>query len=153
MLKKLSPQYILGFVDGEGSFHIAIYQDAKMKTGLKIIPEFHVSQRYTSIKVLKELNNFFRCGYIKANHSANPKDTTYVYVVRDRQDLLKIIIPFFEKNILRSAKAKDFTIFAKIVRQMELGRHRSISGVKKILNLAYQMNNQGRYRRKKHKLS
>ena len=55
----LKPHYVTGFVDGEGSFHIALYKDTKMKTGLKVIPEFHVSQRVSSRNVLDELVKFF----------------------------------------------------------------------------------------------
>ena len=43
---KLDPWYIVGFVEGEGTFHIAFYIDPRMKTKLKVIPEFHVNQSY-----------------------------------------------------------------------------------------------------------
>lgn len=151
-METLHPQYIAGFVDGEGSFHIAIYKDGQMKTGLKIIPEFHVSQRVSSKDVLEGLIGFFGCGYLKENHSANKKDKTFVYVVRNRQDLLKTIIPFFNKYSLKTEKQKDFILFAKVVEMMQAGEHRNPAGIKKILQLAYQMNQGGRYRRKKHLL-
>ena len=61
----LNPNYILGFVDGEGTFHIAIYKDSQMKYGIKIIPEFHVSQRQNNKKVLEGLEGYFSCGYIR----------------------------------------------------------------------------------------
>ncbi len=146
------PQYIIGFVDGEGSFHIAIYKDKNMKTGIKIIPEFHVSQRISSKKVLDGLKKYFQCGYIKANHAKNYHDTTYVYVVRNRDDLLNIIIPFFEKYSFKTEKQKDFILFAKIVKQMKNKTHLSLMGVKKIIFLAYQMNQKGKYRKKKYKI-
>ncbi len=144
---RLSPWYVSGFVDGEGSFHIAIYKDAKMKTGWKIIPEFHVSQRVSSRSILDELIPFFQCGYVKANHRTNPKDVTYVYVVRDRNDLTEKIIPFFERYPLKTEKANDFRLFARIVRMMINNNHRTDPGVKQIITLAYQMNGSGRYRR------
>jgi len=146
---RLEPWYISGFVDGEGSFHIALYQDAKMKTGWKVIPEFHVSQRLTSRYVLDKLVKFFHCGYVKANHAANPKDVTYVYVVRDREDLRTKIIPFFTRYHLQTEKAKDFLLFAKIVELMRQGKHRTSDGIRRIISLAYTMNGSGRYRRKK----
>lgn len=150
MSSKLSPQYILGFVDGEGSFHVAIYKDSRMKSGIKFIPEFHVSQQSTSRSVLDGLKEYFDCGYVKANHAANNRDNTYVYVVRDRDSLLKKIIPFFKKNPLKTKKNDDFHLFADIVNKMELGQHRNLSGAKKLLNLAYQMNQGGKYRRQRH---
>ena len=148
----LHPQYIVGFVDGEGSFHIAIYKDKNMKTGIKIIPEFHVSQRISSKKVLDELQKYFQCGYVKANHAKNHHDATYVYVVRNRDDLLNIIIPFFEKYSFKTEKQKDFILFAKIVKQMKNKMHLNSIGAKKIIFLAYQMNQKGKYRQKKYKI-
>ncbi len=148
---RLKPWYVSGFVDGEGSFHIAVYQDSRMKTSWKIIPEFHVSQRVSSRGVLDKLVDFFQCGYVKANHATNPKDVTYVYVARDRQDLLTKILPFFRKYRLQTEKWKDFDRFAKIVRMMTKGHHRKKSGVKRIVALAYQMNGGGRYRKRPQK--
>jgi hypothetical protein len=144
----ITPWYVTGFVDGEGSFHIAIYKDPRMKTGWKVIPEFHVSQRNTSRKVLEELVKFFRCGYIKLNHRTNPNDVTHVYVVRNRDDLLKRIIPFFWRYELRTEKAKDFDLFATVVALMDEGQHRTTNGMKRIVNLAYKMNGGGRYRQR-----
>ena len=82
---KLHPQYIVGFVDGEGSFHVAIYKDDRMKAGIKVIPEFHVSQQVSSRTVLDALCEYFACGYVKENHAKNNRDKTYVYVVRNRK--------------------------------------------------------------------
>lgn len=143
----LNPHYITGFVDGEGSFHVAIYRDSQMKFGIKIIPEFHVSQRENCQKILKDLVQYFKCGYLKKNHATKPNDKNVVYVVRNREDLLKKIIPFFEKYLLQTQKRGDFALFAKIVRLMESGRHSHKSGIQKILSYAYLMNQKGKYRR------
>ncbi len=148
-LHRLRPWYISGFVDGEGSFHVALYKDPRMKTGWKVIPEFHVSQRVSSRRVLDKLVDYFQCGYVKPNHKTNPSDLTYVYVVRDRKDLLKNIIPFFQRYCLQTEKAKDFHLFARVVWLMHEGKHRNAEGLQMIFKIAYQMNGGGRYRRKK----
>lgn len=145
---QLEPWYVSGFVDGEGSFHIALYQDATVKTGWRVIPEFHVSQRVSSKHVLQKLVKFFRCGYVKANHRTNPKDVTHVYVVRNRDDLLTNIIPFFEQYSLKTEKADDFKAFARIVRMVAKGAHCTNEGVKTIRRMAYTMNGSGRYRKR-----
>ena len=144
--QRLQPWYVCGLVDGEGSFHIALYKDAQMRVGTKAIPEFHVSQRVSSRRVLDELVRFFRCGYVKVNHRTNPKDVTYVYVVRDRTDLLTKIVPFFEKYQLQTEKRNDAGIFATVVRLMSQRRHRNARGMRQIITLAYKMNGAGRYR-------
>ncbi|MBI2410564.1 MAG: LAGLIDADG family homing endonuclease [Candidatus Kerfeldbacteria bacterium] len=141
------PWYIVGLVDGEGSFHIALYKDERMKTQLKVIPEFHVSQNSPSKIVLEELQQFFQCGYIKVNHRGSKTDHTYVYVVRNRDDLLKRIIPFFQQYSLRTMKAKDFQFFAKVVHMMNEGKHQTGVGAKGIITTAYQMNDSGKRRK------
>ena len=37
--------YISGFVDGEGTFHIAIQKTNNVRVGYQLIPEFRISQR------------------------------------------------------------------------------------------------------------
>ena len=146
--QRLEPWYVAGFVDGEGSFHVALYEDPRMKTGWKSIPEFHVSQRQSSRVVLDDLVQFFRCGYVKANHARNPKDVTFVYVVRNRDDLLTNIIPFFTQYPLVTEKSGDFGYFAKVVQMMADDVHLTKAGMRRIIAVAYRMNGAGRYRRR-----
>lgn len=148
-LKKLNPWYIVGFVEGEGTFHIALYKDSRMCTRIKVIPEFHINQSHLRLVTLEKIRDFFDCGYIKDNHKAKSNDVTKVYVVRDRKDLKKKLVPFFEKYPLLSNKQKDFELFKEVVSLVDQGEHRKITGIKKILRLAYQMNSQGRYRQVK----
>ncbi len=127
---------------------MAIYKDPRMKTGWKAIPEFHVSQRASSRAVLDALVTHFDCGYVKENHRTNPRDVTLVYVVRDRDDLLGKIIPFFRRYALATEKAKDFRLFAEVVERMDKGEHRTPDGMRRIVDRAYAMNGAGRYRQR-----
>jgi len=144
----LNPWYITGFVEGEGTFHVAIYKDLKMKQRLKIIPEFHVNQSYLRAITLKAIKRYFGCGYIKANHKINKNDTTLVYVVRSIKDLKEKVIPFFEKYPLLSAKKESFEIFVKVVDLVCCGEHLTQRGVRRIIDLAYRMNIGGKYRQR-----
>ncbi len=134
--------YVTGLVDSEGSFHVAFQMRPDLPLGVSIIPEFHVSQNEESMIVLELTKKLLGCGYIKPNHR-NSKDRTFVYVVRDRIDLMTKVIPFFEINTLQTSKKNDFALFAQIVRFMQLGVHRNSQGVKEIIRLAYQMNGGG----------
>ena len=147
----LNPWYIVGFVEGEGSFHIAFYKDPAMKQKIKVIPEFHVNQSYLRVNTLEEIRKYFDCGYIKANHAKRVNDDTYVYVVRKREDLKNKIIPFFQKYQLLSAKRKSFELFAQVLEMIVGGKHRTRSGIRRIINLAYKMNAKGKYRMKSEK--
>ena len=44
--------YIAGFVDGEGSFHVAICRNAGTRAGWQLVPEFRVSQNCERREVL-----------------------------------------------------------------------------------------------------
>ena len=70
--------YIAGFVDGEGSFHVAIQKNPTVKLKWQIVPEFHVSQHESSKHVLDLMCDVFNCGYVKPNHRLNPNDETSV---------------------------------------------------------------------------
>ena len=141
-------QYCAGFVDGEGSFHVAVQRSRFTRLGLQVIPEFHVSQNRERAEVLELIQRVLGCGYIKANHPGNQRDQTVVLVVRNRQDLVERVVPFFERFPLRSSKQREFQAFATIVRSMERGEHLTKKGITQILQRAFAMNS-GRYRKRR----
>jgi hypothetical protein len=138
--------YIAGFVDGEGSFHVAICRNSGTRFGWQLVPEFHVSQNAERREVLDLIADRFGCGRIRENHRASA-DTTLVFVVRNREDLLTRVIPFFEAQPLLSSKQRDFVAFAGIVRAMDEGRHLQVEGFEALVEAALSMNGHGRYRR------
>jgi len=101
--------YIAGFVDGEGSFHVAFQKNPSVKLGWQAVPEFQISQNWYAEQVLQLIQEKLDCGYIKPNHIKNERDRTLVFVVRNRNDLLQKIIPFFDKYPLYTEKKNDFT--------------------------------------------
>jgi hypothetical protein len=73
---------------------------------------------------------------------------TSKYEVRDLKELLEKIIPFFKKNKLRTQKSQDFVFFCEICDLLKKKKHLEISGVLKLIDLAYSMNGSGQNRRK-----
>jgi hypothetical protein len=144
---KIQLWYVVGFVDGEGTFHVAITQSKENRFGIRIIPEFHVNQNNPSKDTLEDIQTLFDCGYIQQNHSKSKRDQTWVYVVRKRDDLHKKIIPFFEKYPLRTQKKNDYELFKKVIEMMSQNQHYTLKGLKKIIDIAYQMNGEGKYRK------
>ena len=138
--------YIAGFVDGEGTFHVAVQRNPSTRTGWQLVPEFHVSQNAERRQVLDLIQRRLGCGRIQENHRGS-KDTTLVFVVRNRQDLLDRVLPFFERQPLVSSKQFELDTFAFIVRSMAEGRHKSESGFDSLRAIALRMNGDGRYRR------
>ena len=65
----LNAQWIVGFVDGEGCFHIGINKNQKMTLGVQVLPEFTVVQHQRDEQILYALKDFFGCGVVRKNHA------------------------------------------------------------------------------------
>ena len=131
----LNAQWIVGFVDGEGCFHIGINQNQEMRLGVQVLPEFTVVQHEIDEQVLYALKAYFGCGVVRKNHG-----TRLSYRVRGHKNLLDKIIPFFEKHQLKTRKRVDFTKFRKVVLMMETKEHLNPDGVEKIREIQKTMN-------------
>ena len=138
--------YIAGYVDGEGSFHVAVQRNPSTSNRWQLVPEFHVSQNPERRQVLDLIVARLGCGRIRENH-VRAEDRCLVLVVRNRVDLLTRVIPFFERQPLLSSKQQDFVTFSLIVRAMSRGEHLSSGGFARLREQALLMNGGGRYRR------
>ena len=136
--------YILGLVDGEGSFTVYVRNpDAKNKRKRRVLvePRFYVKLIEKDKKVLYELQKFFSCGnvYFQKDVRKNHQNC-YRYEVANRKDLREKIIPFFKMNSLRfPSKQKDCKIFCRLVDLIERGNHKTVLGLRKIYTLKQQM--------------
>jgi hypothetical protein len=140
--KRNISEYISGYADGEGCFSVSFSKRKKFIVGWETKPSFSVSQNYDRAEVLYLIQNKFKCGFMRRDFS----DQTLKYEVRKIDDLIKKVLPHFERYPLLSAKNKDFLIFKKICFMMKMNEHKKLSGLKKIINLAFQMNSSGRRR-------
>ena len=133
--------WIAGFVDGEGCFSIGIFRNPTTASGWQVFPEFVVTQGARSCEALRVLQEFFACGRVYRNRRYdNRSEDVYRYCVRALEDLRRIIIPFFQRNELRTAKAEEFKRFVQVVQLMEERRHLSSEGLEQIRAIASQMN-------------
>ena len=131
----LNAQWIVGFVDGEGCFHIGINQNDTMKLGIQVLPEFTVVQHEIDEQVLYAFKAYFQCGVVRKNHG-----TRLSYRVRGQENLLQRIIPFFEKHQLKTRKRVDFQKFRKVILMMEQKEHLNEDGLEKIRQIKATMN-------------
>ena len=139
--------WVVGFVDGEGCFSIGFIKQPNRKkrrgykTGYQVSHEFVVTQGAKSFKSLCELAEFFKVGHVVINNRHdNHKEHLYRYVVKRRKDLLNLIIPFFRRYKMRSAKQIDFEKFAQCVELMQQEIHLTRDGLIKIATIAQTMN-------------
>ncbi len=132
---KLEAQWITGFVDGEGCFHVGINKSSDMTIGFQVLPEFTVVQHQRDVQVLHALKAYFNCGVVRTNHGDR-----MAYRVRGLEHLLEIIVPFFEKYELKTKKRIDFIKFRHILLKMKDGKHLTLEGLEEIRSIKEQMN-------------
>jgi hypothetical protein len=139
--------YLSGFADGEGSFSVGLTRRPDLENGFQLVPEFRVSQNGERANVLELFRATLECGSIRINDRGRSSDRTLVFVVRRRSHLIERVIPFFIRNPLLSSKGETFDLFATIVHEMERGIHLTPPGFERLVRIAFQMNEGGRYRR------
>jgi len=135
--RPLAAEWVVGFVDGEGCFSIPIFKNKSCRSGWQVQPEFAVVQGERSVSVLHALEDFFGCGVVSVNRRRdNHRQDMWRYSVRRLEDLQKRIIPFFEANPLRTAKACDFAGFATVIAMMANGDHLRMEDLRLISEIA-----------------
>ena len=143
--------WIVGFVDGEGCFSIGFVKQGDRKekertrrgykTGYQVTHEFAVTQGESSLKSLTALQEFFGVGALYKNRRYdNHKENLYRYVVRKREELLSVIIPFFERYPLRTVKQNNFVLFSQCLRDIAEKKHLTAGGVIRIAKRSQRMN-------------
>ena len=140
----LHPDWVCGFVDGEGCFSVSIHRNPYVRRtrGWQINAVFQVSQHRDSWELLERLVWFFGCGKVR---SKGRDSRVAVYAVDRLNDLESVILPFFETHELL-VKRQDFEAFAAIVRSLRRKEHLEPAGFERIVRLAFGMNANGKQR-------
>ncbi len=141
--KRNIPDYITGYVDGEGCFTVTFNVKPKTLLGWEIRPSFSVSQNEDRRQVLDLIKMYFGCGYIRRDYS----DKTLKFEIRHHGDVMAKVIPHFTQFPLLSAKQKDFELFKTICTMIDRKDHLRKEGFTTILRLAYRMNGSGKRKR------
>lgn len=136
--ERLDAQWIAGFTDGEGCFHISINKIQQMSLGWQVLPEFRIVQHEKDEELLLRIKEYFGFGSVQKNRT-DFHGTRKEFRVRGLDNLNKLI-EFFEKNKLMTTKRKDFEIFSKVIRLMNNNEHLTKKGLDKIAELISEMN-------------
>ncbi len=133
--------WIVGFVDGEGTFSISIFKNHTTKSGWQVFPEFVITQGERSVSALKLVKEYFEIGnlFINRRHD-NHRENLYRYCVRSVKELDSTIIPFFDKYSLKSDKLSDYKKFKKCILLIKQKKHLTNSGLRTIRQIAKTMN-------------
>jgi hypothetical protein len=139
--ERLYAEWIVGFVDGEGCFHVAINRIKKMRLGWQVLPEFRVVQHEKDVVVLQKLQQFFGFGSVKQNR----KDLHGIrmeYRVRGLHNLIKLVDFFKNHPFQTPTKQINFEKFCQILYLMKQKKHLTKDGLNKIAEIISTMNRQ-----------
>ena len=138
--QNLNPDYVVGLVDGEGSFTIYVRNpDAERKSIRRVMvePKFYIKLIEKDKDILYALQDFFGCGSVYFQKDTRPNHQhCYRYEVYNRNHLLSVIIPFFQKHQLKLvSKRHDFKVFCQLVKMLKFNKHLKVEGLRKMYKL------------------
>lgn len=139
-MQTLNPEYIVGLVDGEGSFTVYI-RDPKLPRSkarrVTVEPKFYIKLIEKDKEILERLQRYFGCGSVYFQKDTRPNHQhCYRYEVYNRDDLVQVIIPFFEKHSLQfPSKRADFGIFSKMMKMIHAKEHLTESGLESLFKM------------------
>ena len=121
-----SPEWLLGFVSGEGNFFIRLMNSSTHKSGYQVGLRFQITQHSKDKLLMENIVNYFGCGYLSV------RDDILDYRVTKFGDIVEKIIPFFEKYPVIGVKQKDFEDFKLVASIISDKKHLTEEGLLKI---------------------
>lgn len=136
--------YIAGFVDGEGSFSVAIIKNPSKKGGWLINPCFQVYQHENHREILELCQEVFKTGRIYRKSGTHP---VLNFSIDSMRNIKERVIPFFDKYPLIT-KYDAYQKFREIVLAIDKKEHLTSKGFERLVRIAYSMNQQGKGRKR-----
>lgn len=143
--EKLHPQYVTGFVDGEGSFCVSITKHRTLKRRMEIRAMFEIELRADDREILERIIMTIGCGRIyDCSYDRYGWFPHVKLKVTKVADLVDYVIPFFNRYKLQAKKKHVFELFKQIVIMLQNKEHLTDEGYEKIMNLREEMRVYGR---------
>ena len=131
----LDPNYVTGFVDGEGCFAITISRIRFKVAEVRL--KFEIELREDDELILKEIQKVLGCGSIyRLEYERYKKWRPHVkYQVGSLRDIKEKVIPFFKKYPPQAKKKKQFELFCIVAEMMDQKKHLTKEGIEEIFSL------------------
>lgn len=113
----LNPQWVSGFVAGDGGFSIYVRPAKDYVIGEKVDSRFHITQHSKDLELMQLFIPFF-CGG-KVTVRSNTSTPRCDFYVQDTFLLLTKVISHFDKYPLFNLKQKDFLCFREAILLMK----------------------------------
>ena len=143
--KKLHPQYVAGFIDGEGSFSVTIGKHKTLKRGILILPEFEIEVRADDREILERIMVTIGCGRIyDLSYERYGWFPHVKYKITSTKIMRDILFPFLDASPLQAKKLKAYKIFKQIVLMVCKKKHLEDLGFEKIKKLRDELRKLGK---------
>lgn len=143
--KPLNPNYVAGFIDGEGSFSVSVNYHKTLKSGIEIKPEFEIELRDDDREILERIVKTIGCG--KIYDCSYERYGWYPHAklkVTSTREMREILFPFLDRNPLQAKKAVVYKLFRKIVLMIAAKKHLTEKGRHQIQCLRNEIRQHGK---------
>lgn len=127
----ISNKWLVGLVDGDGSFYPVIAKSKDYKCGFQVLLYFDIAQIKSEENLLREIGLKF----FKGLHFWALSENVQHLRISKLDTLNKLVIPFFDNDKLQTRKQIDYLIWKEMVNIVNKKEHLTIEGVNTILNL------------------
>ena len=139
---KLEPEWIQGFIDGEGSFQCEILCNKK-SSNINVNFSLQIKQNNHDVAVLNTIKLYFDRGYLKPKYDISdikavinsPRSTSALWI-RDTN----IICDFINKYPLYTIKWVDYLDWNNLIELKKKNAHLTANGLKLMQNIKNNMN-------------
>ena len=140
---RITPNWVLGFVEAEGSFYV-------VKRSYALV--FSIAQSSRDSALMEELKNYFTNLCLKSSSSnrkidgiglnitKRPNFDLFKLVIEQEQILIDYIIPFFNKLTWRTKKKQSFEYWKIVLELKKLGRNYEEKGLDLLNKISLVMN-------------
>ena len=134
-----NPDWMAGFVSGEGCFLVQIAKYGKGKLdGVSL--SFKVSQHLRDELLLRSFISFFGCGLFNYHHGKSKSAGSGVFIVRKFSDISDKILPFFKDHTVEGVKREDYEDWLRVAELITCKAHLTEEGLDKIRKIKSGMN-------------
>ena len=136
--------FLAGVIEGEGSVSVSVRRHPTAAFGYYVQPMFFIYQHRVRRALLEMAMDYFEHGRIRPK-PGNPD--VLVFSIQSRPVLRERVVPLLLDCEGLSARMADFHKFANVLRCFDEGVHKERSGLARIVEIAYSMNSNGKWRK------
>lgn len=142
-LSNLHPNWMLGFIDGEGSFQFRLAQQVSRNSKyIAANPTLDIAQSNHDVAILEAIKNYLDSRYVKPKFDTNSISETFnspsvSRFVTNKEDN---VINLLDKYPLQTQKKLDYEDWKELIQMKSKGFHKTEEGYKLMENVKSKIN-------------